>query len=211
MILTHPIWLLSALPLAAALMLWRPPSRRIRVIRTAILAAAILAISGFAIKLPSNAGVIVMVVDRSKSMPTDIAASATESAGILMAGRPESSRLGVVSFAESAQVEKLPANREFNGFIAELSGDQSRLGVALEKALALIPAATPGRIILLTDGGWTGADPASAFADATVRGVAVDYRSFRRPSGGDLAISAVQAPHSVVADEYFTIGIQICI
>ncbi|MCK5844875.1 MAG: VWA domain-containing protein [Victivallales bacterium] len=190
-------------------MLWRPPSRRVRVIRTAILAAAILAISGLAIKLPSNAGTIVVVVDRSKSMPSDIVASATESAGILMAHRPESSRLGIVSFAETSQVEKLPANQEFNGFLAKLSGDQSRLKSALEKALALIPAATPGRVLLLTDGGWTGTDPSSVFADATARGIAVDYRSFRRPSGGDLAISAVEAPHSVVAGEYFTIGIQI--
>ena len=208
MIFIHPTWLTLILPLAAVLSIWRAPSHGVRVIRTAILAAIVLALAGLSVKISSNKGVLALLVDRSESMPDNITSSAAETAAILESTRPEESRFRVLSFAEKTQTEKISDNK-FNGFIANLSGDQSRLASAIEKTLALIPKDAPGRILLVTDGAWTGEDPAPALTEAAARGVAVDYRYLHRPFAADPAIAGISAPHSVPAGELFNIVVRI--
>src|SRR5215510_6111485 len=78
--LLHPIWLALAIPLAAAWLLWRHSSRFLRFTRLAL-----LALCGLAIKLPSRNGTIVIVADRSLSMPQG--AEATQKEAIDLIGR----------------------------------------------------------------------------------------------------------------------------
>src|SRR5262249_6517673 len=67
--LLHPIWLALAIPLAAAWLVWRPSSRFLRCARWAVLLLILLALCGLAVNLPSRNGTIVVVADRSLSMP----------------------------------------------------------------------------------------------------------------------------------------------
>jgi hypothetical protein len=55
---------------------------------------------------------------------------------------------------------------------------------------SLIPPDGGGRILVLSDGKWTGKDPAAAAARAAGRGVAVDYRLLARPQVNDVAIQS---------------------
>ena len=77
---------------------------------------------------------------------------------------------------------------------------------AIESALSLIPPDGGGRILVLSDGKWTGKDPAAAAARAAGRGVAVDYRLLTRPQISDVAIQSFLTPQSVLPGQAFVLS-----
>ncbi|MEK7832931.1 MAG: hypothetical protein AAB401_17720, partial [Acidobacteriota bacterium] len=85
----------------------------------------------------------------------------------------------------------------------QIQADASNLNEAIEKALSLIPSGAPGKILVISDGRWTGKEPASAAARAASRGVAIDYRSLQRSVTGDVAIAQIDAPVTVTPGEAF--------
>jgi hypothetical protein len=84
--------------------------------------------------------------------------------------------------------------------------DHSSINDAIDAALALIPTDGGGRILVVSDGKWTGKDPAAAAARAAGREVAVDYRLLTRPQIGDVAIQNFLTPQSVLPGETFTLS-----
>ncbi len=199
MTFTHPIWLLLALPLAMAFIAWPPASRLRFGLRLAISIALLLAMSGIALDLPSREGTVVVVADRSLSMPRDAGALENELTKTIRKKKPAGSNLQIVSFGSEAQVEAsenfaMPPNRP-----------ESNLQRGLETALSLIPPNAPGRIVLLSDGRWSGQDPSAAMLLAADRGVAIDYRLVERSSASDLAIERIDAPATVASGEAFVI------
>jgi hypothetical protein len=119
---------------------------------------------------------------------------------------PSENRLAVVGFGQSAVVERSGESGRFAGFHHEVGPDGSSLAEAVETGLALIPKDAPGRLIVLSDGRWTGRDPAPLAAVAADRGVAIDHRHMSRPAAGDVAISLVDAPNIVAPGEGFLIA-----
>src|SRR5207247_4157262 len=115
-------------------------------------------------------------------------------------------QLAVVSFGRSASIERAGQAGDFPGFINEVGRDESNLSEALEKSLALIPQGAPGRILVLSDGRWTGKDPANAAWRAAARGIAIDYRALERSAANDVAISQIEAPATVSPGEAFMIN-----
>src|SRR5262245_22068494 len=69
MTLLHPVWLALAIPLGVSLWLWRFPSRLLLALRVAVLLLLLLGMCGLAVYLPARAGTVVVVADRSRSMP----------------------------------------------------------------------------------------------------------------------------------------------
>ncbi|HLG15306.1 MAG TPA: VWA domain-containing protein [Blastocatellia bacterium] len=205
MLLHFPIWLLLIIPLAAAMWLWRLPSRLLRALRLAALVLVVLAMCGLAIKLPSRTGTLVVVADRSESMPPGVDASHKEAINLIQDAIGSQQRLAVVSFGRTAAVEQPPQSGEFAGFTGEIGRDESNLADAIERALSLIPADAPGRILILSDGRWTGRDPAAAASRAAARGISIDYRLTERAAANDVAISQIDAPTTVTPGESFMI------
>src|SRR5262245_3292276 len=203
--LLHPIWLALAIPLAAAWLLWRHSSRFLRWARLASLLLILLALCGLAVKLPSRNGTIVVVADRSLSMPQGAEAAQKEAIDLIGRAMTSDDRLAVVSFGQSAAIERSPQSGAFAGFTNNVGREASNLAEAIEKALALIPQNAPGKILVISDGRWTGAEPATAAAKAAARGVTIDYRSLQRSSANDLAVSQIDAPVTVTPGEAFMI------
>src|SRR5215468_3902401 len=201
----HPIWLALAIPLAAAWLLWRHSSRFLRFTRLALLLLILFALCGLAVKLPSRNGTIVVVADRSLSMPQGAEAAEREAIDLIGRAMTSDDRLAVVSFGQSAAIERSPQTGAFAGFTNEVGRDASNLTEAIEKALALIPQNSPGKILVISDGRWTGKDPATATSKAASRGVAIDYRSLQRSSANDLAVAQIDAPITVTPGEAFMI------
>jgi len=201
----HPIWLLLAIPLGASLWLWRLPSRLLQGLRIALLLLVLLALAGLAVYLPSRMGTVVVVADRSLSMPRDSDARHKDAIDVLQAAMGPDERLAVVAFGRTAAVERAAQKGPFAGFVHSVGGDASNLTDAVEEALSLIPKDAPGRILVLSDGRWTGRDPAGAAARSVARGIAVDYRPLQRTSANDLAIARVEAPATVGPGESFLI------
>jgi von Willebrand factor type A domain len=205
MILLHPIWLLFALPLGASLWLWRMPSRFLLVLRAMLLLLVLLALSGPGLRLPGRAATIVVVADRSLSMPRDSDVLHKEAIDVLQAAMAPDERLAVVAFGATAAVERAPQAGPFAGFVYDVGRDASHLAEAVDTALALIPKDTPGKILVLSDGRWTGRDPAGAVFRAVERGIGIDYRPLQRTSANDLAIARIDAPATVGPGESFLI------
>jgi Mg-chelatase subunit ChlD len=204
--LHYPIWLLFAIPLAATLWLWPLPSKLLNGLRIAALVCLVLALSGLVIRLPSRVGTIVLIVDRSRSMPHGADQMHRDVIELLRDQKDKNDRLEIIAFGERAAREDAPVQGEFPGFLNDVGGEASNLAEALRKALALIPRDSPGRILVLSDGQWTGSDPAPLASWAASQGIAIDYRHVRRLLSQDLAIAQVEAPATVTPSQPGTPG-----
>jgi Mg-chelatase subunit ChlD len=202
----QPVWLLLLIPLATAWFAWPLPARLLKALRALVFFFVVLALAQLAIKLPDRAGTIVVVADRSESMPQNSDASEKEIINLLYKSMGPRDQFGVVAFGRDAVVEQSPQRTEFPGFTAQVGPDHSSLNDAIESALSLIPADGGGRILVVSDGKWTGKDPAAAAARAAGRGVAVDYRLLTRPQVSDVAIQSFLTPQSVQPGQAFVLS-----
>lgn len=209
MTLLHPAWLVLAIPLVASVWVWPPITWLLRVLRLLTLALVLLSLAGLTLRLPSRAGTVVIVADRSTSMPPNSDAAHTELIELVHKGMrshaSSADRLAVISFGQEAVIEQSPDTEKFSGFINAYDRDASNLTEALELALALIPLDNPGRILIQSDGRWTGRDPNTAAVRAAGRGIAIDYRVQQRAAANDLAIARLDAPAEVGPGESFLI------
>ena len=157
-------------------------------------------------RLPVRSGTVVLVADRSLSMPP-------ESEGAGKGGRRHRS----FGDALRRQARRGVVRRNGGGGAVAAVGQVRRLlrrsgprGVPTWPTrstwpLSLIGREEPGRILVLSDGQWTGRDVAPAAARAAAAGVAVDYRAIERSAAGDLAIERIAGPESVLPGESFMI------
>ena len=180
MTLADPFWLVLAIPLAMSLWLWRLPSRLMLALRCLALTAILLGLCGLSVRLPVRSGTVVLVADRSLSMPAGSEALQKEAAAIVHSAMGPRDKLAVVSFAERAAVEQSPQTGKFTEFSAQVGQEASNLADALDSALSLVDREEPSRILVLSDGRWTGRDPAAAAARAAAAGVTIDYRAIER-------------------------------
>ncbi|HEY1789390.1 MAG TPA: VWA domain-containing protein [Verrucomicrobiae bacterium] len=202
----QPIWLLLFIPLGAACLAWPLPNRLLNALRVAVFVFVVFALAQLAIRLPDRAGTVIVVADRSESMPLDSDAVEKEIIALLHKSMGPRDQLGVVAFGRQAAVEQVPERGEFGGFAADIGPDHSSLNDGIQAALELIPPDGGGRILVLSDGKWTGKDPAAAAARAAGRGVAVDYRLVTRPQVDDTAIQSFLTPQSVLPGEAFLLN-----
>jgi Mg-chelatase subunit ChlD len=201
----QPIWLFLLIPLGLSLWLWRLPTRLLLAIRLLALVLLVLGLSELALRLPSRTGTVVVVADRSLSMPPNSEATQKLAIDLVQTKMSSEDRLAVVSFGRTAAVDQVPGAGAFPGFVTEVGGDASSLAEGLETALSLVPRDGSGRILVLSDGRWTGRDPAGVVPGAAARGVAIDYRAMQRSTAGDLAIARIDAPALVSPGESFLI------
>jgi len=200
---SQPGWLILLIPLAGAMWYWRLPSRLLQVLRAVTLVLVLLALCGAAVRLPSRRGTVVVVADRSASMPPSAEQAQSDVINLVQDSRGYHDRIAVVSFGRRAVVDLGPHGGGFSGFAGQIDADGSNLAEALQTAVGLIPPDSPGRVLVLSDGQHTGANPASAAARAAARGIGIDYRVLRRPSANDVAILRVAAPLSAAPQEAY--------
>ncbi len=207
MILREPIWLLLAIPVLVSL--WRMPApvRGTQTLRLAAMVLLILALCGPLVSLRSRHGTVVIVADRSASMPSDADGRHQEIVQLIGRKMTARDRLRLVSFGEQASLEPLTQGGSFTGFTGTVNPDGSNLAEAIGTAVSLIEPRSPGRILVLTDGQWTGSDPTSAVATAVSRQIPIDYRLIERPGAMDLAIAEIAAPEAVNPNETFAIAV----
>jgi Mg-chelatase subunit ChlD len=206
--LLAPAWLLLLAPLLLALWRWPPGSTTGRVLRSATYAAVVLALARLAVLLPGAGGTVVVLADRSESLPADAAARQLEAIASLRDAMRPGDRLGVVSFAAGAALELPPGREPFAGFGAALPSGASELAAGLERAAAALPpagAAGGARLLVLSDGRWSGEDPADVAARLALRGVAVDHLLLARGAAGDFAVARLDAPAQDSPGEAFVV------
>ncbi len=203
MTLLSPLWLILLAPLAIALLIWRPPTLMLLILRACTFMLILLALAGLSLRLPSRLGTVVIVADRSYSMPASSRALQKEAIQLIHSKMSMEDQLAVVAFGQQAVIEHPPSNKPLSEFEYQVGGNASNLGEAIELALSLIPSGSPGRILVLSDGKYTGRDPQLQISKALARNVAIDYRHIDRPAASDLAIARIDAPSSVSLGESY--------
>ena len=160
MSLLYPELLLLGLPLGW--LLWRSaPQFSLRLVLRGIAALALL----IALASPFGGGSIqgrdlILVIDRSRSMPADTTARASEIFQLAQAEMGNGDRMALVAFGSQAKIEQGPqADPVFEGFQLDVDADGSNLSAALDRALTLIPENRPGAILLYSDGEYQGEVP----------------------------------------------------
>ena len=206
MTLSWPFWLILVIPAVVAFWMRPLPSRRADASAPVTVLLLLLAICGLNIKLPSRSGCVVVVADRSLSMPAGSQSQQVEATELLYRSMGADDELAVVSFGQRTSVEQPPQRLCFAGFVNDVGNEASNLAEAVDRAVSLIPSGSPGRILVLSDGYATGSDVAAAAARAASADIAIDYRAMQRAGAGDLAIERIDSPQSVAAAEAFMIS-----
>ena len=203
----QPVWLLLLIPLLCSLRIWGVPSRLLTAVRAVFLILIVLAMSGPMLKIPSRNGTVIAVVDLSRSMPNESKTESIRAINLISQHSGPFDKTGVVSFGAKAFPERLPGPKEaFSNFSSNNSPDASDLAGAMEQALGLIPQHENGRIVLFTDGRFTGNNPINLVSRLIQRKIPVDFRLYERSSAGDVAVGMIDAPQLVSPQEAFTVS-----
>ncbi|MBL8695966.1 MAG: VWA domain-containing protein [Planctomycetes bacterium] len=147
---------------------------------------------------------LLIVADRSKSLPSDATKKAVELIALAEKERARTDRVGIITFGANAAVERLPsADAVFSAFEREVNLDGSDLGEAIETALNLIPEGRQGSILVISDGIHNGRDPVAVARRAYLRGIPVHVVPTVRERGGDLSVERLDLPEAIAAGEPF--------
>ncbi len=203
----HPeAWLL--VPIVCLLLrqhLW--PRAFVGALRVALLLTVALLLADPAWVGSKDGRDVVLVLDRSASMPVDAVAKARELANELAAALPSDDRLGVVSFGRKPRVESVPQTPFlWPESTHAVDGDASDLAAAVQAALALLPAGRQGSLLVVSDGLHTGGDLDAAARQAVRQGVRVDVMQVASEAGPDNAVADISAPSSVSVGEPFAVS-----
>jgi len=201
----------ALLLLVPALVLWWRTGRLpglAGVLRLLLVGLLVLAVAQPEVQLKAAGSDVVVVVDRSRSMPPDSEAKAEELIRLLETQRRKGDRLGVLDFGRTPQVEMSPTELgHFGGFTRPLDAEASELGAALDAAGEWFGEEREGRVLVISDGRATGVDPRGAARRLAARGLPVDYRFVgREDTGLDVAVQTLEVPPQVSTQEPFQLS-----
>lgn len=149
---------------------------------------------------------VVVVLDRSRSMPAAGAGKAQELATAVAAALQPGDRLGVVTFGRRPALERLPqAAFAWPQWTRSIDPDGSDLAAAIDAALAAIPPGRQGSVLVVGDGEATGGDLDAAARAAARAGIRIDTVLIPRGAGDDAAVVDLTAPATVAVGQPFVV------
>ena len=124
---------------------------------------------------------VVLLLDRSRSMPARARADAAEFADEVEQRLLPGDRMALVGFGRAALVD-VPPTGVFSWPVdlREVGAEGSDLAAAIEAGLLLIPPGRQGSLLLYSDGEATARDPEAAARGALAAGVRIDAMAVRR-------------------------------
>ncbi len=200
-----PELLLLALPAGALWWITRPPGRGAQILRAIVLGVVVLAIAGPILRRPESGRDVVVVVDRSGSMPLESQERSMELIHLLEESRSSGDRVGIVSVGEGATIERpTSATARFEGFSAPADGQASDIGAGIDLATSMIPQDRAGTIVLLSDGRSTEGSLMPSARRASARGISILTRELSKPMAkADLSVARLDLPQSLDVNEPF--------
>ena len=202
--LLFPELLLLVVPAGLAWWFARGTGRVGESLRVLLILTLVVAVAAPFLRRPTTGRDVVVVVDRSRSMPGEAVKTARELIGLVEDSRGEGDRVGVVVVGREARIESAPTEQGvFTDFERVVDPDGSDLAAGLDRALQLVPEERAGRILLISDGEATGRDMAAVARRAAARGIEIHVRSAERPKGEDLSVVQLDLPDRVHVGEVF--------
>jgi Mg-chelatase subunit ChlD len=208
--------LLALLPILWALTLIAP--RRVALwrrwlgllIRSVILVALVFGLAGAQLVRPVRALTTVFLVDASDSVAPAQRARAEQYVEEALRTMPPNDRAAVVVFGENALVERAPSSLATVGRLSSVPvTTRTNIQDAVQLGLALLPADSQKRLVLLSDGGENSGRAIDAARLALAREVSLDVVPLPSERGADVLVSVLDAP--AVAREGQDIGLGVAI
>ena len=169
------------------------------------LAIALLAYPSFVRR--TSAVDLFVLVDRSRSIPEAARARELELLDLVKRRVEPGDRVGIISFNDRAYIEQAAGVEDaFKTFENPFSEDASDLYDGLDLALTQLEGRAGSRVFILSDGEYTGRDPAPLAQTARQRGVTLHYRNLDRPELFNLVVRDVRLPDEAVAGEPFRVA-----
>jgi Mg-chelatase subunit ChlD len=204
-----PLTLIYPQALALGLVLLWLYVRRLRnrnLWRAVLLVLALLLLGYPMLRQPRRALDLLVVLDRSRSIAESGRAKQDELLKLVPRQLKPGDRLGVITFNTRPYLESLSDTGTPPAALAiPYSPEASDLAGALEFALAQAAPQRRTRVLLLSDGEYTGADPRPLARLAAQQGVALDYRDLPRLEAFNLAVSDAELPDQVEAGATFRV------
>ena len=193
--------LLALLPLMWAFALLTP--RRVvpwrfwlgLALRSVMLAALVLGLAGAQLVQPVSTLTTIFLIDYSDSVAPAQRERAITYVDQALRAMPPADKAAVVVFGANPLVERAPSSLAALGTIGSVPiTTRTNIQDALQLGLALLPAESQKRIVLLSDGGENSGRAADAARLAAVRGVPIDVVTLPSEHGADVLVSSVDAP-----------------
>jgi uncharacterized membrane protein len=218
------LWLLALLPLLWAFTLAATPNlyRRARsgaseqrsaartamagarllwprlLLRSTILVALVLALAGTQLVRPVDDLTVVFLIDGSDSVSPAQREAAIDYINTALAERRDNDQAAVVVFGRNALVEWAPAELDaLSRLTSAPIASRTNIAEAIQLGMALFPADTQKRLVLLSDGRENEGRALEAASLATARGVPLDVVPMPGEDGDDVLVSALDAPDTV--------------
>lgn len=191
-----PLWVLA---LAAPRRLSRGRFWASVVLRSALLIALIGSIAGTQLVRRVDQLTTIFLVDSSDSVGPQARARAEQFVREALQTMPDQDRAAIVVFGENALVERAPSpEKGLRRLLSVPVAARTDLGEALSLGLAMLPADTQKRIVLLSDGGENAGDVRTATELAAARGVPVEVVALDQAETNDVVqVSDLRAPAHV--------------
>lgn len=207
------LWLLAVIGLIWAVALATPrrlTPRRFWLIlglRTTIALALILAVSGVQLLLPVTQITTVFLLDASDSLSPTARAEAERFIDEALRQMPEHGRAAIVVFGAQALVERAPSAERRLGRINSLPvATRTNLAEAIQLGLALFPADSQKRLVLLSDGGENSGHAVEAARLAAARQVPIDLVDLNlEQTDAEVLVAQIQAPSRIRAGQIATV------
>lgn len=204
----YPELFLLGVPLWMLFQRWGQTTGATGWLRFILATSLLLALTGPEINIGGRGIDVIVVADRSRSLPQASQDNIKELIQNLENNRRGGNRVGVITFGSKAEIEHpLSEERKTGEYSLQILPDGSDLHEGLHLALNLVNPNRPARILVLSDGEANGADPSVAARRARELGVPVDVRSFERQKIGDLAVESVLLPEMVGPREPFQFSV----
>jgi Mg-chelatase subunit ChlD len=207
----NALWLLLLLAPLWALALAAP--RRLSVarfwgsllLRSALIAALVLSLAGARLEHAVDDLTTVFLIDSSDSVSPSARGQAEAFVQEALKTMRQDDRGAVVVFGENALVERAPSPERTLGHLSSAPiAARTNIQDAVQLGLALLPADTEKRLVLLSDGGENSGQALEAARVATARGVPIDYVDLSGPaSGSEALIASLDAPSNVRVGQEF--------
>ena len=199
------LWLLGTLALIWATALLGP--RRLSAwrfwgglaLRSLIGLALVLAVAGTQLVLPVNQLTTVFLLDGSDSLSPSLRAQAETFIQDALTAMPEGDRAALVVFGGNALVERSPSDQRRLGRISSVPvATRTNIADAIQLGVAMLPADTEKRLVLLSDGAENSGQATEAARIAAARSVPISVVNLALPNGDTEALVAqLEAPSRV--------------
>jgi len=197
-------WLALAVPRRlSALRFWASLA-----VRTALVGTLVLAVAGAQLIRPTDRLTTVFLIDSSDSVSPSARGQAEAFVQDALRTMRPGDQAAVVVFGENALVERAPSNLATLGRLNSVPvTTRTNIQDAVQLGIALLPADSQKRLVLLSDGGENSGRAADAARLAAVRGVPLDVVTLIGERGPDVIVSALDAPSIAREGQEIALGV----